>query len=900
MSNSGNKAPRRLDDFLHVKLMPPRLHSDAIQRADLLKRLDEALTRKLTLITAPTGFGKTTLVSMWNASRDDRSAWVILDENDNDPVRFWTYVCSALRTLDPSLGKATLSTLAGSQVPSFHALLSPLINDLTRLKTNSVLILDDYQVIVSDEINKGLSFLIQHLPDTVHLILLSRSEPSLPFGVWRARGDVTEITVADLRFDRVETDLFLQNALSMEMPQAIVLRLQERTEGWVAGLQLAVLSMQNRNLEEIEKVIQSFSGSHRYVSDYLIKEVFDNQPETIRSFLLKTCFLNRMTASLCDELTETNNGATMLERLERENLFVVQLEHGNGVIWYRYNPLFAESIQHLAKQRLSEETVQKLFEKTSDWYEYHGLLEDAIETALTAKLFARVMPLIEKFIEMRDLSQGYTIGHWLEKIHQEEIFKHPIICFTHAQIILYSTDRYALTTVARIEPFLRTAESIWRTEEDHARLGQLLSFRGIVAWWQGDFAKAFDLAHQSLIELPEHDVLWRGNSLLILNYEAVQAGRILDAQTIILEARALLGAAQNIYGVLAAIQMLAEVFYWQGEFEQAEQLNRQILTDAVGDASMLDDQGIASLSLANIAYEQNDLEQAEQLANRALELGTQRANEMLQMQATFRLAHIHAARGNISQARDLVKALEAKIQKPVLLREIHNKQVLLSIRAGDVSSLDWWVKIITTENENVLPLERERESFNLARLRIAQTKPGKALEVLHPWLVDATNNGRVRSLVEALCLEALAYFADADLLKANKSLVEALTLGQSKGFRRTFLDEGTRMAALLQAFLPSLPNRTLSLFATTLLHSFPMGAMPLGAGTRSEVQIEALSQQEIRVLRLLVAGLSNADIARELVVSTNTIKTHVKSVYRKLNVKSREEVRDVARELKLL
>ncbi len=880
--------------------MPPRLHLATIQRVDLLKRLDDGLTRKLTLITAPTGFGKTTLISMWIASRDRPSAWVTLDENDNDPVRFWTYICSALRTLDSSLGKSTLSTLAGPQLPSAQALLSPLINDLTRLKKHSVLVLDDYHVIVSDEINTALSFLIQHLPETLHLILLSRSEPPLPIGILRARGELTEINVADLRFDESETELFLQKALSTEVPQSIASRLQERTEGWVAGLQLAVLSMQNRSMAEIEKIIQSFSGSHRYVSDYLIKEVFDSQPEAIQDFLLKTSFVNRMTASLCDALTETNQSAVMLERLERENLFVVQLEHGNGGNWYRYNPLFAESIQHLAKQRLGEATVQKLFENASDWYEYHGLLEDAIETALTAKLFLRAMSLIEKFIEIGDLSEGYTIGRWLEKIPQEEIFKHPIICFTHAQIVLYSTDRYSSATGTRIEPFLRAAELAWQAEGNHARLGQLLSFRGIVAWWQGDFAKAFDLAHQSLSELPEHDVLWRGNTLLIANYEAVQAGRILDAQAIVLEARALLGAAQNIYGVLAAEQMLGEVFYWQGEFEQAEQLNRQIITDAVGDESMLDDQGIASLSLANIAYEQNDLEQAEPLAQRALELGAQRANEMLQMQATIRLAHICLAKGESSQAREMVRALETKIHNRALFREVQTAQASLSIRLHDISSLDWWVKLVATENGNILPLEREREAFNLARLKLGQAKPRESLAILRPWLADAAENGRIRSQIEALCIEALAYFADSDLSQANKSLMEALTLGQAKGFRRTFLDEGTRMAALLQASLAALPNRTLSMFAATLLHSFPAEAMPLGAGTSSEVKIEALSQQEMRVLRLLVAGLSNADIARELVVSMNTIKSHVKSIYRKLNVKSREEARDVARELKLM
>ena len=296
----------------------------------------------------------------------------------------------------------------------------------------------------------------------------------------------------------------------------------------------------------------------------------------MQNFLLKTCFLNRLTASLCDEVTETGAGAVTLERLERDNLFIVQLERGTDRIWYRYNSLFAESIQYLAKQRLSEFDITLLFAKASGWYEYHGLYDEAIEAALSAKLFDRVAILIEKFVEIYDLSGILTLSRWLESIPQHEISLHPVICFTYAQVILYSSDRFAPVTASRIEPYLRAAEEAWRVEENHQRLGQLLTFRGTVAWWQGDFQKAFDFGRQALSELPEYDALWRGSALLIVTYETLNAGRILEAQDQILEARALLGAAQNIYGVLAATQLLAEIFYWQGEFEQAEQLNQQI------------------------------------------------------------------------------------------------------------------------------------------------------------------------------------------------------------------------------------------------------------------------------------------------------------------------------------
>jgi LuxR family transcriptional regulator, maltose regulon positive regulatory protein len=893
--------PSRPASLLHTKLMPPRLPAGILPREHLLARLDAGLTKKISLVSAPTGFGKTTLVRTWIANREFTSAWVTLDEHDNDPVRFWTYVCSALRTLDPSLGKATLSMLTSPQPPAFATLLTPLINDLARLPAPSVLVLEDFHAIKLNDIQGGMSFLIQQLPASLHLIFITRTMPNLPLGLLRARDELVEIDVTELRFNQQEAEAFLQTTVQAGLPSSAVARLFQKTEGWPAGLRLGVRAFQNKaNLAELEKWIESFSGSDRYIADYLIKEVFESQPLEIQSFLMRTSFFRRLTGSLCDAILETNHSAAILEQLERDNLFIVQLERGGNQIWYRYSPLFAESLQYFARGHLDEAEIKTLFEKATDWYEYHGLFDEAIETALTAKSFDRAMTLIERFIAIHDLSEMQTISRWLEQIPQQEILRNPTICFTYAQVILYSGDRFAPATATRIEPYLRVAESAWRSAKDQARLGQLFSFRGNVVWWQGNLQKAFAYARQALVLLPEQDVFWRGNSLLSVSYEALSAGRILEAQDKSLEARALLGAAQNIYGVLAAHQFLAEIFYWQGELEQAEQLNRQIQMEAIGHESMLDDQGIASLNLAHIAYERNELGQAEEFAKQALHLAQQRANEMLEVQGAIRLAQIFLAKGDSSNAHELLKSLEARIKNPILLRDIQNAQALTSIRVDDVSSLEWWVKIISAENQNALPVQREREALTLARLRIAEGRTKEALPLLEPWHEDAVQNGRVRSQVGALCLKALADHADGNSAGAMPAMNEALTLGLAKGFRRTILDEGRRMAALLQVTLPKLSSRGLSLFVTTLLHSFSPKMTSDLTGTSSASPIEVLSQQELRVLRLLVAGLSNTDIAQELVVSTNTIKTHVKSIYRKLNVTSRSDAREVARELKLV
>jgi LuxR family maltose regulon positive regulatory protein len=328
------------------------------------------------------------------------------------------------------------------------------------------------------------------------------------------------------------------------------------------------------------------------------------------------------------------------------------------------------------------------------------------------------------------------------------------------------------------------------------------------------------------------------------------------------------------------------------------QLNQQILGEAVGHESMLDDQGTASLSLARIAYERNDLEAADQHARRALDLARQRANQTLEVQATIQLALLYSAKGDFSQARDLLKSLEAKIQNSMQLREIQNMQSSLSIRVHDLSNLEWWAKMITTETEGLLDLQREREAFTLARLRIAENRTVDAIDLLAKWKDLASDNGRLRSQIEVLCLEALALSAAAKDKEAAKVLSEALAIGYPKEFRRIFLDEGPRMAGLLQTTLSLLPSRSLRLFVSTLLQSF--GSDASSSTPELSIQLEALSAQEVRVLRLLVAGLSNTDIARELIVSTNTIKTHLKNIYRKLRVNSREEAREVARELKLV
>jgi LuxR family maltose regulon positive regulatory protein len=624
--------------------------------------------------------------------------------------------------------------------------------------------------------------------------------------------------------------------------------------------------------------------------------VFEAQPAETQAFLLRTCFFARLTGSLADQITGGKSGASELEKLEHDNLFVFRLEESADQQWYRYGSLFAETLQHAARQRLTQEEIANLYGAASRWYEANGLDEEAIETALAAGVFDRALDLIERFIGIHDISELLTLKRWLQDIPAKAMMQHPLVCFTYAQIILYTDDRYSPATAARIGPWLQAAEAIWREEQNKQRLGELLSIRGTIAWWQGDMRSAFEYAHEGLDLIPEHDVLFRGECLLIASREALDFGRVLAAQDMVLEARALMGAARNIHGVLAAVQMLAEIAFWQGELEQALQLNEQVLKDAVGGDEMLDDKGIASLALADVAYERNELPQAEAHASEALELSRYRGNENLEVAATVRLARIRAGQMNIPAALDLLKGLTGHIRNGSFLRVAQAEQVRLSVRAGDTLSLAGWALMASAPPQDLSVLQREQEAFALARLQIAEGASGEAFKTLSGWREDASNNGRIRSEVEVWMLEALVYHGQSDSSGACNRLRAALKLGQEKGFRRLFIDEGPEMAALIRDCSGSLNDRGLALYALGLLQLFG----PTAASQSATAPVEALSQQEIRVLRLLAAGLSNTDIARELVVSTNTVKTHVKSIYRKLGVASRSDARDVARNLRLI
>jgi LuxR family maltose regulon positive regulatory protein len=903
MSNS--LKPLGTDEFLSTKFAVPHLRASIVPRAQLAARLNDGLQAKLTLVSAPAGFGKTTLVSEWVENVRTLYAWVSLDPDDNDPVRFWRYVLTASRAFDTEISQSALDLLNYSPQPPFEDLLTGFINQAAGLESRAVLVLDDYHVITAPPIHETLAFFLEHLPPTLHVILVTRSDPPLPLARLRARNELNELRMEDLRFSLAETQAFIEHAIPLTLSPEIVSRLAERTEGWAAGLHLVMLALQRREGQvEIQQFLETFTGSLRPIQEYLVEEVFSVQTEVLQEFLLRTSILSRLTGSLCDAVTGRDDSSFLLTQLERANLFLMPLDSAGQ--WYRFHALFAEALQHYAWQRFGEAQLREIHHKASRWYEEHGLLPEAVEAALASLDPSRAASLIQRIIDRHMASnEKHTLRRWMEQIPEEVLRAHPTICMTFAVAILFTSERHAPATHARLQTPLQIAEEHLRREGNKGKLGEVLAFRSLAAWMQRDLSQSFPLARQALELLPEGEVWWRGLSLVQVGAEEVYAGRLNDARQTLSEARSFLEAAENIFGVLDSTLFLGEVCYQQGDLRQAAHLYRQAIA-RLENAPMDRDRalirkGQALLGLGTLALEVDDLQAAEQYVTEGVAIGQQFSEEDLLAYGPLVLARLKHARGETNQAQELLDELAAQTKYSLLLREVRSYQARLSLAMGDLSSVQRWTTGLVQPADDFLISYQEREALVVARLLVAQRQAGEALHLLDDWLADAQAKGRARSEMEILILLALAHVALEDLSQAKQALFRALGLAQPEGYRRLFLDEGEPLAAILQSLLPDIQEESIANFSRTLLYAQAQRTRRENAPSSGSMGgIEPLSEQEQRVLHLLGGGLTNPEIARELVISLNTVKTHVKSIYRKLNVSSRREARQAARDLNLV
>ncbi|GHO97605.1 LuxR family transcriptional regulator [Reticulibacter mediterranei] len=906
--------PVEAPPLLLSKLSPPRLHTFLLDRSRLFTLLDAGRACHLTLISAPAGFGKTTLVCQWMAARRARPdfpplAWVSLEAADNDPLRFWRYLIAACQTFQIDLApvQAVLQSVTPQPpfVPSsLEPLLTSLLNALANRPAQGILVLEDYHVITAPEIQETLSFFLEHLPPTLHLIMITRSAPGFSLTQLRTRNMLCEIRTADLRFSQEETTILLHHSLPFPLAPATIQRLHAHLQGWGAGLHLIELALRRTTTPtEGERVLTHFSRNNASLQEYFVSEILDLQSEAVQQFLLRTSFLSRLTASLCDAVTERQNGQETLALLERVNLFLEPLDDDSQQ-WYRYHALFAEAMRNEARRRFGEDEVQRLSLRASHWYETHDLSHEAIDAALAAQNDERAAVLIAHSIEEHtfpgEIYTPHTLQRWLEQLPETTLERYPVLCLSYAAVLLFQSASWQpdALTIPTLNRLLETAEPRFRVEHDLTKLGELFAFRALFDLRQGKMQESISDAEQALVWLPSVHHLWRGLSLSIVAEKWLRMGEVQQARTALFEAYMLCSAVKNHFFKRVALIKLAQLCFELGEIPQALSSFRQAIAEAQEDeqTSMLTHwRCVALLGLAALYYEGNERENARHYAQEAITLSQTRDLLHHEVHAALILARVQQAQGEAVVAQQQLTALLERIpvSSPHLAQEVQTAQASLALSIGDQMVVQRWATGRVPHPD--FAQESEAELLICRWLRV-QGKLEEASQRLERSLATAHMQGHARCTLDVQIEMVLVAVAEKRKTEAQQLLQEALTLAFARNAQRPFLDAGEQMANALRSLLPQLHDQPLLAYVRMLLSAFP-NQQHVGA---QATLIEPLSPQELRVLNLLAQHRSNADIAAALVVSVNTVRTQVQSIYSKLGVHSRSAASEFARELDLI
>jgi LuxR family maltose regulon positive regulatory protein len=903
--------------LLRTKLYIPPVRPELVPRPRLVERLNAGLDRKLTLISAPAGYGKTTLLSEWTAGCGRPVAWLSLDESDNDPRRFWTYLVAALQTVEANIGTDLVDAFRASQPPPTETILAGLSNEIADVPSPLALVLDDYHLIAGRAIHDGLAFLLSHRSPNLHLIIATRTDPPLPIARLRGRGQLSELRQSDLRFTPDEAAAYLNTRAGPNLSPDNAAALEAHTEGWIAGLQLAALSLQGRDAERAASFVEAFTGSHRYILDYLAEEVLHRQPEPVQTFLQQTSILNRLCGPLCDAVCSVGTATAgedssqeTLEYLERSNLFVVSLDDERR--WYRYHHLFTDLLKSTLRQRSSADEIRELHRRASRWYQNEGSLEEAMIHAMAAQDFERAASMIEENIaRMLSRSEAPVLLGWIQKLPERIVRGRPWIDVYRATTLALSgrleeTESLLEEVETRIEPSAPRASEL---------LGHIAAIRAFTANLRGDAARVIEMAALTEQYLPEENLNARGMVTYALADTYFASDDMDGASRASLDMLAVGEKAGRLLMAVPALGDLAAVDKVQGHLYRAEaRYDRARLW-------MVERNGLDSrvrcpyeVGLADLKREWNQLGAAHEHAVTGIEYCQRFGVNSLLVSGYVTLMRILQAQGDVEGALDALRSAEqAEHVHHVRLAtriELRFSRVVQWLAMGDVEVASHWAEMCDGGSE--------LEQMTLARLRLAQGRAPEAQRLLDRQRALAEEGGRTGRLIEILALLALALEAQGRPEEADATLSQALSLARPEGYVRVFLEMGEPLRELLERSATrgtaagtehAAVTRVEADYARQLLDAFQqereahrgrvtgrISAPP----SPTEALVDPLTERELEVLHLLAEGLSNKEIASRLVVAPSTVKQHLKNIYGKLDVHSRTQAVARGRELALL
>ncbi len=897
--------------LLETKLHIPKRRLGSVARPRLSERLSRGAESTLTIVSAPAGFGKTTLLADWLAASavDGRSAaWLSLDQRDNDPALFWTYLVAALSTAADGVGAGALSLLQSPQLPT-EAFLATLLNDLNASSTDIVMVLDDYHLIDSRDVQDGMAFLLEHLPPQVHLVIGTRADPALPLARLRGRGELVEIRATELRFTPEEAAAYLNEVMGLALTAPDVAALETRTEGWIAALQLAALSMQGR--DDVAAFIAGFAGDDRYIVDYLAEEVLNRQPEHVQHFLLQTSILDRLNGPLCDAVTGQTGGKAELANLERGNLFLVPLDDRRR--WYRYHQLFADVLQaHLLDEQ--PDAVPDLHRRASAWYQQNGETAEAIRHALAAGDFERAADLVEIAIPtMRRTRQEAAVRGWLTLLPDAVVRVRPVLTVGFAGALLAGGEfegvenrlRDAERWLAEGTGITSPARMVVSDAEEFRRLPEIIEvYRAAQALAQGDLVGTVRHARRAIELAPDQDHLGRAAAAGLLGLASWANGGLEAAHSAYTECLAGLLLAGHVADTLGCAIALADIRLAQGRLSEAMHTYEQALQRTPGPGgSVLRGTADIHVGMSGIHRERDDLPAATEHLQLGRKLGGHNGLPQYQYRWRVAMARIREAEGDLAGAVDLLDEADLLYVSDYFpnVRPVPAMRARVFLAQGRWAAVLGWARERGLSVDDDLSYLREFEHLTLARALVAQhaaerSQPSirAASTLLERLLRAAEEGGRTGSVIEILVLQALSYYAQGDSPAALAALQRAFMLAEPQGYVRILVDEGPPMAALLrvaakQGIAPSYVRRLLAAVNKT--------------EDRAPIEqdlIETLSERELEVLRLLGTDLDGPDIARHLIVSLNTVRTHTKHIYEKLGVNNRRAAVRRAEELALL